>query len=95
MLSVTFLFVYEISRESLNGFAPNSHERRIWSLARTSLKATVNFGGLRVENHLCSSLILTVCQAKLTTRKLFRLHVSIYYNRTVSGLLRLENHYCT
>ena len=24
-LSVTFLFVYEISREPLNGFAPNSH----------------------------------------------------------------------
>jgi len=24
-LSVTFLFVYEMSREPLNGFAPNSH----------------------------------------------------------------------
>ena len=28
-LSVTFLFAYEISRESLNGFAPNSQERRV------------------------------------------------------------------
>ena len=41
-----FLFVYEISREQLNGFAPNSHERRVWSLARTSLKAKVTFAGL-------------------------------------------------
>ena len=46
-LSVTFLFVYEILREPLNGFAPNSHGRRVWSLARTSLKVKINFGGLR------------------------------------------------
>jgi len=26
-----FLFVYKISREPLNGFAPNSHGRRVWS----------------------------------------------------------------
>ena len=45
-LSVTFLFVYEISREPLNGFAPNSQGRRVWSLARTSSKVKVNFGGL-------------------------------------------------
>ena len=36
-----FLFVYEISREPLNGFAPNSHGRRVWSLARRSLKVKV------------------------------------------------------
>jgi len=36
-----FLFVYEISRESLNGFAPNSYGRCVWSLARTSLKVKV------------------------------------------------------
>ena len=48
-LSVTFSFVCEISREPLNGFAPNSHGRRVWSLTRTSLKVKVkvNFGGLR------------------------------------------------
>ena len=46
-LSVTFLFAYEISRETLNGFASNSHRRRIWSLVRTSLKVKVNFGCLR------------------------------------------------
>jgi len=34
-LSVTFLFVYEISREPPNGFATNSQRRRVWSLART------------------------------------------------------------
>ena len=33
-----FLFVYEISPELLNDFAPNSHGRRVWSLDRTSLK---------------------------------------------------------
>ena len=39
--SVCFLFVYEISREPLNGFAPYSHGRRVWPLARTSLKVRV------------------------------------------------------
>jgi len=33
-----FFFVYEISLELLNGFAPNSHTRRVWSLTRVSLK---------------------------------------------------------
>jgi len=37
-----FLFVYEISREPLNGFVPNSQGRRVLSLARMSLKAKVN-----------------------------------------------------
>jgi len=36
-LSVTFLFVPQISREPLNGFAPNSQGRRVWSLARRNL----------------------------------------------------------
>jgi len=40
-VSLCFLFVYEIRREPLNGFAPNSHERRVWSLDRTSLKVKV------------------------------------------------------
>jgi len=48
-LSVTLLFVYEISRETLNGFAPSSQGRRVWYLARTSLKVKVNFGGLRAS----------------------------------------------
>jgi len=41
----TFLFVYEISREPLNGFAPNSHERRVLSLTRTSLNVRVKGQG--------------------------------------------------
>ena len=45
--TATFLFLYEISREPLNGFAPSSHGRRTLSLARTSLKVKVNFGGMR------------------------------------------------
>jgi len=36
-----FLFVNQISPEPLNGFAPNSHGRRVWSLARTSLNVKV------------------------------------------------------
>jgi len=36
-----FLFVYEISREPLNGFAPNSHGRRAWSLGRISLNVKI------------------------------------------------------
>jgi len=36
-----FVCVYEISREPLNGLAPNSHRRRLWSFARTSLKVKV------------------------------------------------------
>jgi len=32
---------YEISRKTLNGFAPNSHGRRVWSLAHSSLKVKV------------------------------------------------------
>jgi len=36
-----FLFVYEIPRELLNGFAPYSHGRRVWSLARKTLKVKV------------------------------------------------------
>jgi len=40
-VSLCFLFVYEISRERLNEFATNSQGRRVWSLARTSLKVKV------------------------------------------------------
>jgi len=39
--SLFFLFVYEISRELLNGFAPNSYGRRVGSLALTNLKTKV------------------------------------------------------
>jgi len=35
-----FLFVYEISREPLNGFAPNSPGRRVWSFARTNFNVS-------------------------------------------------------
>ena len=43
-LSVTFsffLFVHQISREPLNGFAPNSQERRVQSIARSILNVKV------------------------------------------------------
>jgi len=37
----SFLFVCEIYREPLNGFAPNSHGRRVRSLGRISLRVKV------------------------------------------------------
>jgi len=40
-VSQCFLFVYEISREPLNAFAPNSQGKRVWSLALTNLRAKV------------------------------------------------------
>jgi len=43
--SVCGFFVYEISLEPLNGFAPSSHRRHVLSLARTSLKAKVKDQG--------------------------------------------------
>jgi len=40
------LFVFAwLSREPLIGFAPNSHGKRVWSLARTSLKVKVKGQG--------------------------------------------------
>ena len=45
-----FLFVYKISREPLNEFAPNSHGRRVWSLARTTLKVKVKGQGHQGQN---------------------------------------------
>jgi len=36
-----FLFVYEITQETLNGFVQNSDGRRVWFLARTILKVKV------------------------------------------------------
>jgi len=44
-VSLCFLFVYEISREPLNVSVPNSHGRRVYSLARTSLKVNVKGQG--------------------------------------------------
>jgi len=40
-----FLFVYEMSQEPLNGFAPNSQGRRVWSLTRMSLMVKVKGQG--------------------------------------------------
>jgi len=44
-VSLWFFCVYEISRELLNGFAPNLRGRHAWSLAQTSLKVKVNGQG--------------------------------------------------
>jgi len=80
-LSVTFLFVYEISPEPLNGFVPNSHGRRVWSLARTSFKVKVTrdkngifrrfrrlASGLFGKTSLASSLIYIRANVYITAK---------------------------
>jgi len=50
-LSVTFLMVSESNiSELLNGFAPNSQGRRVWSLAGTSLNIKVKGQGHQGQN---------------------------------------------
>jgi len=49
-------FVYEISVEVLNRFAPNSHGRRVWSLAHMSLKVKITR-----DNKTASSPLLVAC----------------------------------
>ena len=44
-----WLFVYETSREPLNGFAPNAQERRVCSLARKSFNVKVKGQRLRSQ----------------------------------------------
>ena len=45
------VFVYEISRGPLNGFAPHSHRRRVLSLAGTSLKVKVSGQGHQTQKN--------------------------------------------
>jgi len=53
---MTFLFLYEISREALNEFAQNSHRRRVWYLARTSLNVKVKGQGHQGQKRHFSAL---------------------------------------
>jgi len=68
-LSVTFcLFVYEISPGRLNGFAPNSQGRRVWSVARTSLNVKVRGQRSRspgTNNMLCTPVIPAAMEWKV------------------------------
>ena len=61
-LSVTFLFVYKISRESLNGFVPNLHGRRCLVPRSDEFEGQYQFRllacGLCLEKHLCCSFYL-------------------------------------
>jgi len=57
-----WIFVYEISREPLNGFVPNSHGRRVWSLAQTSLKVKVKGQGHQEQkNGIFQSFRMPAC----------------------------------
>jgi len=53
--SLFFLFVNQISPEPLNGFAPNSHGRRVWSLVRASLNVKGR-GHQGQQNTLCTAI---------------------------------------
>jgi len=55
------LFVYKISREPLNGFAPNSHGRHIWSLAHTNLNVKVKGQGTMEKNGIFRTLRRPAC----------------------------------
>jgi len=56
-MSVTLFFVlYEISPEPLNGFAPSSQGRCVWSLARTSLKVKIKGQGHHGQKRHFSAL---------------------------------------
>jgi len=57
-LSVTFLFVHEISRKPLNGFATNSHGRRIGpSLGWVWRSRSISAARVCFQKHLCSSFV--------------------------------------
>jgi len=49
--------VCEICWEPVNGFAPNSHGRRVWSLARTSLKVSGHQGQKRRFSTLSAACV--------------------------------------
>jgi len=53
--------VYEISPGTLNRFAPNSHGRRVWSLAWTSLKVKVKGQGHQGQKRYFLPLCWPAC----------------------------------
>jgi len=55
-----FLFVFEISPELLNRFAPNSHGTCGWSLAWTSLKVKVTREKSDIFGHFGSLCVVYV-----------------------------------
>jgi len=65
--SFIFLFVHQISREALNGFASNSQARRVWSLAQMSLNVMVTGSKVkgkiaRDKNALCTPITPTATE---------------------------------
>ena len=76
--SVCFLFVYEISWESLNGFAPNSHGRRVWSIARKSLRSRSKVKVTRDKKRQFSALSAACVQFMF--RKTSSATIFVYYS---------------
>jgi len=78
LMSATFPCVHEISREPLNGFAPNSHGRRVWSLARTSLNVKVKGQGHQGQK-TALSVLSAVC-VRFIFGKTSSASIVCYYN---------------
>ena len=66
-----FLVVYKISREPLNGFVPNSHGRRVWSLTPTSLKVNVKGQGHQGQKRHFRHFSVMFCKISLASSSLF------------------------
>jgi len=62
-----FFGVYEISRELLNGFAPNSHGKCVCSLAEMNLKVKVKGQGHQGQNGIFRPFWRPVCGLCLVT----------------------------
>jgi len=60
-VSMRFLFMCELSLEPLNVFVPNSQERRVWSLAATSLKAKPMVKVTREKNSIFRPFRRSAC----------------------------------
>jgi len=92
---VVFLSVYEISPELLNTFVSNAHGRRVWSLARTSLKVKIKSQGQEAQKqHI--SVLLAACVhfmfGKTSLASTFKMnwHLSNIYILAYLHLLRQE-----
>jgi len=91
--SVVFvLFVYEISREQLNECVPNSHGRRVWSLAQMNLKVKVKRQGHQGQKNGIFGP-LTACMrfmcGKISSASSFTLLLLLVLLRPTSSTLML------
>jgi len=68
-----------ISRESLKRFATNSHGRRVWPLARTSLKVKVKIKGQGHQEQKTAFLALSAACVRFMFGKTSLAFISLHY----------------